>query len=154
MKRILALLLIAALTITTALADLSADAQTATLDRGRALTAMLYTAQLEPLWETLDADARDLYGKNFEEFKTHFQNAFSQLGKEQKLLEEHAYQTGEDVYYERIVQFTNSSERYRLLMVLKGNKVELLTLDVMSAPSAPPEGLARDAEMLRRIVQS
>jgi hypothetical protein len=140
MKRFIAFLLIAAFAVTTALADLSADAKTATLERGRTLTAMLYSTQLEPLWETLDADARDLYGKNLEDFKTHFQNAFSQLGKEQKLLEEHAYQTGEAVYYERIVQFTKSNERYRLLMVLQGNKVELLTLDVMAAPSAPPEG--------------
>jgi hypothetical protein len=61
------------------------------------------------------------------------------LGQEQKLLERNASQTGEAVYYERIVQFTKRSDRYRLLMALQGDKVELLTLDAITAPSASLE---------------
>jgi hypothetical protein len=140
MKRFFALILVGLLSFSSAWAELSNDAQRQTLERGRSLTQAFYEGKLQLLWDAFDDDVRDMYQKDFAAF-TAFQGAeLGKLGKESKLLEERAYQEGENVYYERIVNFSSSTERFQLLWQLEGDKVGLFVFKMLTAPSAPPEG--------------
>jgi hypothetical protein len=104
------------------------------------LTQALYDGKLQMLWALFDDDARELYNKEFSAFEGGFSAQFSRLGKESKLLEERAYQEGDGVYYERVVSFAGSSERFQLLWQLEGERVGLFVFKPLTAPSAPPEG--------------
>jgi hypothetical protein len=139
-KRFLPLILVLATLFSNAHAQLGADAERQTLERGRVLTQALYDGKLQMLWALFDDDARELYNKEFSAFESGFTTQFPKLGKESKLLEERAYQEGDGVYYERVVSFAGSSERFQLLWQLEGERVGLFVFKPLTAPSAPPEG--------------
>jgi hypothetical protein len=140
MKRFFALILVGLLGFSSALAELSGDAQRQTLERGRTLTQAFYEGKLQMLWEAFDDDARDMYQKDLAVFTAFHTSEVVRLGKESKMLEERAFQEGDGVYYERIVTFSGSPERFQLLWQLEGNKVGLFVFKMVTAPSAPPEG--------------
>ncbi|NJK45154.1 MAG: SDR family NAD(P)-dependent oxidoreductase [Pleurocapsa sp. SU_196_0] len=139
-KRWLTLMLVLATLFSNAHAEFGADAERQTLERGRVLTQAFYDGKLQMLWTLFDDAAKELFGQEFTAFESGFTTQLAKLGKESKLLEERAYQEGDDVYYERVVSFAGSAERFQLLWQLEGERVGLFVFKPLTAPSAPPEG--------------